>query len=790
MKRVLLIFCFLFCALHVQSQETTNYTITGKVIDAENGDALEYATITFNPEGSSQIIGAITNHKGNFEISVAKGKYTITVEYLAYKTKIFKSQDIVNNVHYGSIELSEDTELLEDIKIIGEKKTIELKPKKLIYNVTKDVAAQGSMVSDILGNIPSVIVNNGIPNIRGQEATVMINGKTSSLSKTDALKSLPAGAVEKVEVITSPGAQYKSSYKSIINIILKKGVDEGLNASITGSIGYRDLYGGLLTLNHKSKGVNFYTNTSYSHRNTIRLSNAENEYFPGGMTTAFLEEQSEFESNNNSLNTTIGADFDLSKSTVLTTSINYANLNHRSETETNSTIFDPSMSQTSFNKRDNSRDFNDEIVELLAEVNHQFTKEGRSLNAFVRYTNDTEAVLNNISNTDVNYTSEIFSQKNKLTNTEFDINYKSPITKNTFYTIGYNGDFGKIPYRNSTTSRNIDFSRDVHGAFIDVEYESDKLYVGLGLRGEFSEATIDNLNLNSTQINNLNDFFPSGYLQYTINDKKLISLSYSKNIWRAGFERLQPFEEKFSETSSYVGNELLKPVYLDSYSLDYTYSNEKITIIPSLFYNKFNDYWQDVTYETGEEIDGIHKLITTPQNVGHVNYYGIDLTTSYRVNNQLNFTFNSTIYNFDQHGVFETTNTLGQPVTIDYNYKNLNGTLKLLTQLKLAKSLKFQTNIVHKLISKGPISTRKAFTYANFSASKDLFDRKATLSLNVSDVLNSNQTKRDRFDTNYFSESVIKNKNPDIILSFTYRFNQSKSNRKINFDKKDRKPNF
>ena len=302
--------------------------------------------------------------------------------------------------------------------------------------------------------------NNGIPNIRGQEATVMINGKTSSLSKTDALKSLPAGAVEKVEVITSPGAQYKSSYKSIINIILKKGVDEGLNASITGSIGYRDLYGGLLTLNHKSKGVNFYTNTSYSHRNTIRLSNAENEYFPGGMTTAFLEEQSEFESNNNSLNTTIGADFDLSKSTVLTTSINYANLNHRSETETNSTIFDPSMSQTSFNKRDNSRDFNDEIVELLAEVNHQFTKEGRSLNAFVRYTNDTEAVLNNISNTDVNYTSEIFSQKNKLTNTEFDINYKSPITKNTFYTIGYNGDFGKIPYRNSTTSRNIDFSRE------------------------------------------------------------------------------------------------------------------------------------------------------------------------------------------------------------------------------------------------------------------------------------------------------------------------------------------
>lgn len=790
MKRVLLIFCFLFCALNVQSQETTTYTITGKVIDADNGEPLEYATITFDSKGSDQVIGAITNQKGDFEITVPKSKYTITVEYLAYKTKIFKSQDIVNNVHYGSIELSEDTELLEDIKIIGEKKTIELKPKKLIYNVTKDIAAQGSMVSDILGNIPSIIVNNGIPNIRGQEATVMINGKTSSLSKKDALKSLPAGSVEKVEVITSPGAQYKSSYKSIINIILKKGLDEGLNASVTASLGYRDIYGGLLTLNHKSKGVNFYTNTSYSHRNSIRLSNAENEYFPGGMTTTFLEEHSRFESDNNSLNTTIGADFDLSKKTVLTTSINYTSLNHRSQTETNSTIFDAGMAQTSFNKRDNSRDFNDEIVELLLEVNHRFEKEGRSLSSYIRYMNDTESVLNNISNTNAAYTSEIFSQENKLINTKFDVNYKSPITKNTSYTIGYSGDFGKIPFRNSTISRNIDFSRDVHAGFIDVEYEKNKLYASAGVRGEFSKTTVDNLNLNSTQKNSLNDFFPSSYIQYTINDKKSISFSYSKNIYRPEFERLQPFEEKFSETSSYVGNEQLNPVYIDSYGLDYTYSNHNITIIPSLFYNKFNDYWQDVTYETGEDIDGVHKLITTPQNVGYVDYYGIDLTASYRVNNQLNFTFNSIIYNLDQHGIFETINTLDQPVVIDYNYKNLNGTLKLLTQLKLPKNLKFQTNIVHKLVSKGPISTRKAFTYASFSASKDLFEKKATLSLNVSDILNSNQTKRDRFDTNYFSRSVIKNKNPDIILSFTYRFNQSKSNRKINFNIKDRKPNF
>ena len=113
------------------------------------------------------------------------------------------------------------------------------------------------MTLDILNNIPSVTVVNDNIQLRGQNATVMINGKTSSMSKTEALKSLPANSIEKIEVIAHPGAQYKASYTSIINIILKKGKDIGLNAAITASVGYYDIYGGALYLNHKSKSVTF-----------------------------------------------------------------------------------------------------------------------------------------------------------------------------------------------------------------------------------------------------------------------------------------------------------------------------------------------------------------------------------------------------------------------------------------------------------------------------------------------------------------------------------------------------
>lgn len=787
-RGIIVLLCLIFCAFNVHSQEENNHLITGKVIDAESKEVLEYATITFSGKSSTKTLGTITDNKGKFEIIVPEGKYTIIVEYLAYKTITLKSQVISNSTHYGSIELSQDTEIIESIKIIGEKKTVELKPKKLIYNVKKDIAAQGGMITEVLNNIPSITIENNTPMVRGQRATVMVNGKTSTLSKEDALKSLPAGSVEKVEVITSPGAQYKASYKSIINIILKKGKDEGLNASITASAGFKDIYGGLLTLNYKSKGVNFFTNASYSNRNQIRLFENKNRYLSGGVPIRYLNEELEFDSKNQGIQSTVGADFEVSKNTTITTSVNYTNLNYDRRTHTKSHILDTSFNEISNNMRDYDSDFKNEIMEFLVEGSHNFSNEGQTLNGFVKYSNDIEKTRDVITNTNPNFNSEAYKLKNKLINTEVDLNFTSPLTDAIGYTAGINSIISKLPFRNDTGISNIDYNENVHAAFVDVNFTKGNFYIEAGMRGEFSKSNVDYLDFNINQERKLNKFFPSAYAEYTISDSKLVSFYYGKNIERADFSRLQPFEERFSETSSFIGNERLQPMTMDTYSLDFTYSKDRLTIVPALYFTKFNEYWQDVTYETGEQIDGISKLITTPQNVGYVNLYGLNLTTTYKATNNINFTFNTSLYNFDQHGIFETTNVFGQPVVVDFNRKSLNGDIKLLSQFNFPDVIKFQTNIVHNLISEGPISTRKAYTYASFGASKDLLEKKGTLSLNVSDIFNSNQIKRDRFDTNYFSSSINKNKYPDVVLSFTYRFNQSKNNRKINFDKKDKKP--
>lgn len=778
-----------------QSNNNPTYTISGKIIDATTKKPLEDATIIFKSIDSNLIkFGGITNQKGNFSIDVEQETYRVSVEFNSYETKILNISEINRNLNLGVIELELDTQILNEVEIVGGKKTVDIKSNKIVFNVDKNVASNSGVATDILNNIPSVSVDpDGGITVQGQGSVqVMINGKISSLSKTAALKSLPAGSIEKIEVISNPGAKYDASALRIINIILKKGKDEGLNASLTATGGYKDYYGGLITLNNKSKNLNFFINTSFNHNNPVTEASYENEYFANNVTTSFLNENSEFNSKKDAFYGTIGADFYLSKSTTLSTSVNFQNIINKNNTFTSSNIFNASKVLTATNNRTHNGKLDNELFEFVVDFEHNFKKEGQQLTSSILYSKDTDAIGNEISNTNAAFTNETYTEKNKLQNTSFEINFTNPIGKTSAFYVGYKGNIGKVPFRYSsiTEDRNIDYSENLNAVYVEFENEGDKFYYGLGIRAEFLELKADYLYLNTTQINNFDKIFPTVYLKYTLSDSKSLSLSYSKKMNSPLYSQLQPFEQKYSETSSYIGNPALNPIYIDASNLGYLYNGNKIMFSSSLFFQRFNNYWENVTYETGEQINGINQIITTPVNVGKVDYYGIDMTTNYKPAKILSFTGNINLYNFDQSGIYETVNLANETIVKNYNHASFNGSFSLLTQLKIPKAFDFQVNAKHFLISKGAYSTRKEFTYASAAINKDFSNNDASISLTVNDIFKSNKTARDRFDTNYFSKSLIEDKYRTILLSFTYRFNQSKKDRRIDFDKKEIKPNY
>lgn len=225
-----------FIGVLISYAQAPKFTVTGKVVDKDFNQPLEYATIVFKKPGQSQpLAGGITDNKGEFSIEVTVGTYDVFVEFISYKTFQLKQQKITSNTNLGTIGLSEDTQQLAEVEIRAERTSVEMKLDKKVYNVGQDLMVKGGTVSDVLDNVPSISVDaEGSISLRGNEnVRVLIDGKPSGLAGinvADALRLLPADAIEKVEVITNPSARYDAEGGAgLINIILKKGKIQGWN---------------------------------------------------------------------------------------------------------------------------------------------------------------------------------------------------------------------------------------------------------------------------------------------------------------------------------------------------------------------------------------------------------------------------------------------------------------------------------------------------------------------------------------------------------------------------------
>jgi hypothetical protein len=114
-KRLLVALFSLFSFVQLVAQDIPSFSVTGKVMDKETSQTLEYATIILSPKPSGDIIGGITDKKGSFKIDVTEGNYDITIEFLSYKSKKITKQEIDNDINLGTIQLEIDAETLENV---------------------------------------------------------------------------------------------------------------------------------------------------------------------------------------------------------------------------------------------------------------------------------------------------------------------------------------------------------------------------------------------------------------------------------------------------------------------------------------------------------------------------------------------------------------------------------------------------------------------------------------------------------------------------------------------------
>ena len=804
MKNWILYVFILSISASVFAQKKSVYDATGVVVDGSSNTPLEYATIVFTPVSGEQVYGGITDEKGKFKIEVPNGVYLMSVEFISFKTKSFPEVAINSNRNFGTIILEEDASTLDEVEIIAEKSTVDIRLDKRIYNVGADMTIKGGTASDVLDNVPSVSVDvDGAVSLRGNDnVRILINGKPSGLvglSSTDVLRQLPADAIEKVEVITSPSARYDAEGTGgILNIVLRKGKAEGFNASANIAGGYPELYSGSANINYRARKFNIFSNFGYRHSDSPGYSYSDLTYFNrDGSINNYRSEYIDWNRNRYSNNNNMGVEYYINDNNSITAGILYRLSGSNRYSVNEQKRYDIDFIETDYKDRIQDEDEDENLIEYSFNYTGDY-KDESTLTFDFKYEESSEAEIADIQDvvylgTDPN-TLERNTQIDDSENILIQMDYVKPIGESAQFEAGYRSNLNHLlsdylveTYENNQWVNNTDFSnvldfqQNVHALYLQYGNKWKNLNFLLGLRGEYTQIKIDLITTDEKSDKNYGNLFPTVNLGYEFSESTSLTFGYAKRIRRPRSWFLNPFPSRTSETNYFNGNVDLDPTITSTFDLGFLKQWDMHTINASVYTNHSDGAFEFIFEETGETVNGVPVTRRYPINLATEDRIGFELTSRHtfgrwlRLNNSFNF------YRFVKRGDYTYTNSIGEEVNQNFDAEDNAWLARINATVKLPAAIDWQTNLSYRSGSASAQTVRDGIFSINLAFSKDILKKNGTLALNVSDLLNSRsrQMTTTTNDIQTGLPSIINNsdmmwRQRQTTLTFTYRFKQKK----------------
>ena len=200
-------------------------TVSGRVTD---GTApLPYAEVYLRDQNDRLVTGTFTEDDGTFALTAPAGTYRFGANFLGY-APLVQEIELTETLDLGDLPLGEAGNNLDAVVVTAQKRLIEQRADRLIFNVENSVAAAGGDALAALQLAPGLRLQNGVLELIGRGTPgVLLDGRLLQLSGeelTSFLASLSAADVSKIEVIANPPARYAAAGQGgLINIVLKKG---------------------------------------------------------------------------------------------------------------------------------------------------------------------------------------------------------------------------------------------------------------------------------------------------------------------------------------------------------------------------------------------------------------------------------------------------------------------------------------------------------------------------------------------------------------------------------------
>ena len=773
--------------------------VSGIIIEKSSNKPLEFANVIIkNNADSSKFQGTVTGSKGEFTFDkMPFGEYRIIYSFIGFdkiSTPVFTLSSKQVKLNLGKLYISESIASLGEVSVTAQRSTFVNSIDRKTFNVGQDVMSKTGSVSELLQNVPSVQVDiDGNVSLRGSSNVMfLINGKPSALmgaNRAAVLEQMPANSIEKIEIITNPSAKYKPDGTSgIINIVLKKDKNLGLNGLVSLNAGNDNRYNGNVSLNYNPGKINVFGSYSIRQDERLRYTDDYREHYISDFDTSYTHVISHDLSRPLSQIVQGGADYKINSHNSIGITSGY---NYRSFIRTaNDANLWQSTDHTVTKDYDRSRrdpEFEKDL-EFSANYLHAFAKEGHELTVDFTTSISNEQEDNHYTNTyrvpvtPPTYDNTLIKQGDN--ESQFSVEYVNPLTEDIKIEAGYIFESGKsdmnfygeyyvpgfFPWVKDTLKSNqFIYKENIHVLYGTWEQEIGKFGVLAGLRAEEALADANQVTTDTIVKNNYFRLYPSLHLSYKLTNLHELQLNYSHRIRRPEGDELNPFPEWQDPYNLRVGNPHLKPADVHSVEFGYQYKKKKTTFLSTLYYRYTYNNMTDITRYLNDTVK-----LTTRENLTKSQSAGLELvlSTAFGEYGTLNLSTNAYYNTIDASGLGYSNNK-----------SIIAWSANLSAGINLSKSTVLQITSSYTAETLTPQGKQLPTFVSNTGLKQELFKRKLALIVTVSDLFNTLRNST-IIDTPELYEKVVRRRSARIIYAgFTYTFGNQKK-KELEFDNK------
>lgn len=668
---------------------------------------------------------------------------------------------------------------IEGVTITKFKKAIEQKADRTIFDFSEQPSLNSGTVMEGMKKLPGLIVSDVAGMLyQGKQLAVYMDGRPLNISSNELnsfLEGMPANSVERVEIITQPGAEFPAtSGGAILNIITNKNSKNYLTATYSGNYSftnddkYRSRTGNSLNLNARNKYFGWQLNVGQNYRESLMNSNQDNLAF---ITSDRI---------NRGFFAKSAVTVDLGMDRLL---LNYDFYKNGSDTNnlSSGTSLGNFYTQNSYVDSENYRN------EAVITYQKKFTNKAKKLDFKASYSQ---------ADSDFNQQNEQASQ-NILDNSSvmrvsnFRVDYSQPLKILDEGKVSFGGLYEKQNYRTASFNKlNLDYQKLNSATYLEFQATLKNVDFILGTRAENYDISGSAFNYTNNQYEDLIafkkfKFFQNASVQYNFAKQVYFALNYNKKISLPSISVLNPNNTTFEGPNSQsAGNPNLQPTIYDNFeaklsAVDYVFIGYNVSVAKNQVVQKISRVGDVIVNSQ----DNVSELKIHNFNVGFPIPFAIFNTPmkellKFNMNpDKLNFIY---IYSAYQLHQLPDISTKGFWV---FNF---------MAQIILPKDIKFVANYNY-LTSKGNyyyfVADKPFSNSLNLNISKKFMNERLNVSLFADDIFNTQETALHSISSSPNVYLSSKNDSRKFGISLNYKIPTKNKNAKIdpNLLEKDKK---